>query len=58
MGGHTVAVGVECSTSVCWKRGLDKGSDCLSSQHAVIGLTRTAVMEVGSRNIRVNAIAP
>ncbi|KAF5873453.1 putative 3-alpha-(or 20-beta)-hydroxysteroid dehydrogenase protein [Botrytis fragariae] len=30
----------------------------VASKHGVIGLTRTAALEVGDRNVRVNALAP
>ncbi|KIX91936.1 uncharacterized protein Z520_12325 [Fonsecaea multimorphosa CBS 102226] len=41
--------------------GLSGGSGAcayVASKHAVVGLTKTAAREVGSKNIRVNAIAP
>lgn len=38
--------------------GLQKNAAYIASKHAVVGLTRAAAKECGSRNIRVNCIAP
>jgi NAD(P)-dependent dehydrogenase (short-subunit alcohol dehydrogenase family) len=39
-------------------RGLANMSAYVASKHAVLGLTRTAAVELGDRGIRVNAICP
>lgn len=39
-------------------RGMLKGAPYSASKHAVIGLTKSAAKEVGSRDIRVNAVLP
>lgn len=38
--------------------GMEKNGAYIASKHAVVGLTRAAAKECGSRNIRVNCIAP
>jgi NAD(P)-dependent dehydrogenase (short-subunit alcohol dehydrogenase family) len=38
--------------------GMEKNGAYIASKHAVVGLTRASAKECGSRNIRVNAIAP
>ncbi|KAG9237968.1 3-oxoacyl-reductase [Amylocarpus encephaloides] len=46
------------AASICGLIGLKGCSAYCASKHAVIGLTRSAAKEVGSRNVRVNCIAP
>jgi NAD(P)-dependent dehydrogenase (short-subunit alcohol dehydrogenase family) len=38
--------------------GLELGDQATASKHAVVGLTRAAALEVATKNVRVNAIAP
>jgi len=52
-GGSIVNVG-----SVAGLMGFQGNSAYVASKHAVHGITKTAAKEVGSRGIRVNAIAP
>ncbi|KAJ5212822.1 oxidoreductase [Penicillium cinerascens] len=44
--------------SVASARGYNKGAMYPASKHAVVGLTKSAAIEGGSRDIRVNAILP
>lgn len=53
--GHGAVVN---TASVSGIRGAAHLSAYVASKHAVIGLTRTAALEVGSRGVRVNAICP
>ena len=46
------------STSMAGLQGAFNLSPYVASKWAVIGITRTAAMELGSRGIRVNAICP
>jgi len=46
------------AASVAGIRGLANSSLYVASKHAVVGMTRSAARENGSRNIRINAIAP
>lgn len=46
------------AASVAGILGLEKNGAYIASKHAVVGLTRAAAKECGTRNIRVNAIAP
>jgi NAD(P)-dependent dehydrogenase (short-subunit alcohol dehydrogenase family) len=46
------------SASISGVRGADNLSGYVASKHAVVGLTRTAALEVASRGVRVNAICP
>ena len=46
------------TSSVAGLRGTANSAAYSTSKHAVIGLTRCAAKEVGTRNIRVNCIAP
>ncbi|TGO09069.1 hypothetical protein BTUL_0180g00020 [Botrytis tulipae] len=45
-------------SSIAGTHGFAKIGPYVASKHGVIGLTRTAAMEVGDRNVRVNALAP
>ncbi|KAI9148758.1 Short-chain dehydrogenase/reductase aba4 [Paramyrothecium foliicola] len=44
--------------SVAGLTGVPRAAAYVSSKHAVVGLTRTAAKELGSRGVRVNAVAP
>lgn len=44
--------------SVYAQRGFPRHAPYCAAKHAMIGLTKTAAIEAGSRGIRVNAIAP
>lgn len=44
--------------SVCSYKGVPGSSAYCASKHAVLGLTRVAAIEAGSRGIRVNIVAP
>jgi len=46
------------TASLAGLRGLDRGSAYAASKHAVIGLTRSAAIELAVANIRVNAVCP
>lgn len=52
-GGSVVCVG-----SMFSQRGFKSGAVYSASKHAMIGLVKSAAMEVGSRGIRVNAVLP
>ena len=44
--------------SVAGLRGLPKNIAYTASKHAVVGMTKTAAMEYGKKNIRINAVCP
>lgn len=46
------------AASVAGLYGLPGSGAYVASKHGVIGLTKTAAKEMGSRTIRVNAVAP
>jgi NAD(P)-dependent dehydrogenase (short-subunit alcohol dehydrogenase family) len=46
------------AASICGWRGLMRGGSYNTSKHAVVGLTRSAAVEQGPNQIRVNCIAP
>ena len=46
------------AASVAGIRGVANSSIYATSKHAVVGMTRSAARENGSRRIRINAIAP
>ena len=45
-------------SSVAGKMGMKHGGAYCSSKHGLIGLTRTAALEVAARGVTVNAICP
>jgi len=46
------------TASVAGLRGLPKNIAYTASKHAVVGMTKTAAMEYGKKNIRINAVCP
>jgi NAD(P)-dependent dehydrogenase (short-subunit alcohol dehydrogenase family) len=46
------------AASIAGVMGMEKNGAYIASKHAVVGLTRASAKECGSRNIRVNCIAP
>jgi len=46
------------TASVAGLRGLPKNLAYTASKHAVVGMTKTAAMEYGKKNIRINAVCP
>jgi NAD(P)-dependent dehydrogenase (short-subunit alcohol dehydrogenase family) len=46
------------AASIAGIMGMEKNGAYIASKHAVVGLTKASAKECGSRNIRVNAIAP
>ena len=52
-GGSVIAIG-----SINSWRGDPNISSYVASKHAVLGIVRSAAMDLGTRNIRVNALAP
>jgi len=46
------------AASICGWRGLMRGGSYNTSKHAVVGLTRSAAVEQGPNQIRINCIAP
>lgn len=45
-------------SSIAGLKGLPKSSAYSAAKHAVLGLTKTAAMEFGKKNIRINAVCP
>lgn len=44
--------------SLAGQTGIAKNAAYVASKHAVVGLSRTATLELGPRNIRVNCVCP
>lgn len=53
-----VSGSIICTTSVVGTRGFDVFTDYVMSKHAIIGLVRSASLQLGSHGIRVNSITP
>lgn len=49
---------IVCVSSVQGTLGFAKHAAYAASKHGVLGLVRSAAKEVGSRNVRVNAVTP
>jgi NAD(P)-dependent dehydrogenase (short-subunit alcohol dehydrogenase family) len=49
---------VVCASSIAGLTGRDRNGSYAASKHGVLGLTRSAAKEVGTRGIRVNSICP
>ena len=49
---------IVCTGSVCGSHGGLKGTDYIMSKHAVLGLMRSASMQLAEHGIRVNCVSP
>lgn len=49
---------IACVGSFCGLRGTPRSSAYVASKHAATGLIKSAALEAGPRNIRVNGVAP
>ncbi|GMN45711.1 hypothetical protein TIFTF001_014897 [Ficus carica] len=49
---------VVCTASIFGKMGAEKLTDYVMSKHAVVGLVRSASLQLGKYGIRVNAVSP
>jgi len=52
---HGVIVNI---SSIAGLKGLPNNLPYVASKHAVVGMTKTAAMEYGKKNIRINAVCP
>ena len=53
--GHGVIIN---TASIAGLKGLPNAVAYSASKHAVVGMTKTAAMEYGKKNIRINALCP
>ena len=53
--GHGVIIN---TASIAGLKGLPNAVAYSASKHAVVGMTKTAAMEYGRKNIRINALCP